>query len=88
MAQHRQSNFGDPVSQLTELQPIELKQWSNYLLHSGVAQKDGSEFTPDTLHHICCGIMHHLRQKGQPAIEDPELQTHYTLRNEVVKAHL
>ena len=38
-------------------------------------KKDGSEFTPNTLHHIICGLMRHLRGNGHPAIDffcDPE----------------
>ena len=27
-------------------------------------KKDGSEFPPNTLHHIVCGIMRHLRDKS------------------------
>ena len=72
--QHRRSNFGDSIPQLTELQPTELQQWLTYFILE-LRKKDGSEFTPDTLHHICCGIMRHLRWKGQPAVDffkDPE----------------
>ena len=72
--QHRRNNFGDSIPQLTELQPTELQQWLTYFILE-LRRKDGSEFTPDTLHHICCGIMRHLRWKGQPAIDffkDPE----------------
>ena len=72
--QHRQSNFGDNIPQLTQLQPSELQQWLTYFILE-LRRKVGSEFTPDTLHHICCGIMCHLQWKGQPAIDifkDPE----------------
>ncbi len=27
-------------------------------------KKDGTEYAPDTLHHICCGIMRYLRANG------------------------
>ena len=66
--QHRQSNFGVSIPQLTELQPTELQQWLSYFILE-LRKKDGSEFTPDSLHHICCGIMRHLRWNGQPAID-------------------
>ena len=40
-----------------------------------VRKQDGSEFTPNTLYHIVCGIMRYLRWNGHPAIDfftDPE----------------
>lgn len=41
-----------------------------------VRSKKGTEYTPNTLHHIVCGIMRHLRQNcGKPEIDffkDPE----------------
>ena len=32
-------------------------------------KKDGAEFPPNTLHHIVCGIMRHLRWKSNPSID-------------------
>lgn len=32
-------------------------------------KKDGSEFPPNTLHHIVCGIMRYLRWNGHPKID-------------------
>ena len=29
-----------------------------------VCKKDGAEFPPNTLHHICCGIMRFTRTNG------------------------
>ena len=34
-----------------------------------VRKKDGSEYPPNTLHHICCGILRHLRESGRPNID-------------------
>ena len=34
-----------------------------------VRKKDGSEYRPNTLHHICCGILRHLRESGRPDID-------------------
>ncbi len=31
-------------------------------------KKDGAEFPPNTLHHIVCGLMRHLRWNGHPKI--------------------
>ena len=45
-----------------------MQQWLSYFILE-LHKKDGSEFTPDSLDHICCGKMHHLRCKVQPAID-------------------
>jgi len=34
-----------------------------------VRKKDGGEFPPSSLHHICCGLMRYLRLNGQPSID-------------------
>ena len=65
---YRQQNFGNCIPGLTELPPRDLQHWlTRFILE--VRKKDGSEFAPDTLHHICCGIMRYLRWNGQPAID-------------------
>ena len=40
----------------------------DYPLHTG-RKKDGSEFSPDTLHHLCYGIQRFLRSNGHPALD-------------------
>lgn len=32
-------------------------------------KKDGKVYPPNTLHCICCGIMRHLRENGQPSLD-------------------
>ena len=32
-------------------------------------KKDGEQYPPNTMHHICCGIMRYLRLEGQPDID-------------------
>ena len=32
-------------------------------------KRNGSAHPANTLHHICCGLMWHLRQSGQPEID-------------------
>lgn len=34
-----------------------------------IRRKDGKEYPPNTVHHICCGIMRYLRMEGQPDID-------------------
>lgn len=44
-------------------------------------KKDGTEFPPNSLHHIVCGLMRYLRANGQPSIDffiDPEFCTFKT----------
>ena len=47
-----------------------------------VRSKKGTEYTPNTLHHIVCGIMRHLRQNcSRPEIDifkDPEFANFHT----------
>ena len=57
---YRQQNHYNCIPGLTELQPKDLQHWLvRFILE--VRKKDGSEFAPNTLHHICCGIMRYLR---------------------------
>ena len=40
-----------------------------------VRKRDGSVYPPNTLHHIVCGLMRHLRWNGRPDIDffkDPQ----------------
>ena len=34
-----------------------------------VRKKDGTEFPPESLHHLVCGIQRHLRFHGNPAVD-------------------
>ena len=34
-----------------------------------VRKKNGEEYSPDTLHHLCCGIMRFLCSNGWPSID-------------------
>ena len=34
-----------------------------------VRKKEGAEFPPNTLHHICCGIMRYMRNNGNPGLD-------------------
>ena len=46
----------------------EVQHWlTRFVLE--VQKKDSSEFVPNMVHHICCGLMHHLRWNGQHSID-------------------
>ena len=65
---YRQQNHGNSIPGLTKLQPKDLQHWLvRFILE--VRKKDGSEFAPNSLHHVCCGIMRYLRWNGQPSID-------------------
>ena len=38
-----------------------------------IRKKDGAEYTPNSLHHIVCGIMRHVRST-QPSVDFCEFQ--------------
>ena len=47
---------------------VSLQHWlSRFVLE--VRKKDGSEYPANTLHHLCCGIMRHLRLNGRPELD-------------------
>ena len=52
-----------------------------------IRKKDGSEYVPNTLHHIVAGIMRHIRLEGNPSIDffkDAEFANfHLTLDGEI-----
>ena len=65
---YRQETLGDSIPDLTELSRSELQHWlTRFVLE--VQKEDGSKFVPNTLHHICCGLMRHLRWNGQHSID-------------------
>ncbi len=66
--EHRLNTTGDIIPPLTQLSHAELSHWlTRFILE--VRKKDGSEFPPNTLHHLCCGLMCQLRWSGQPSID-------------------
>ena len=65
---HRLTNYGDAIPPLEELDPSELaSKLSSFIFE--VRKKDGSEFLPDTIHHIVSGIQRFLRCNGKPSID-------------------
>ncbi len=65
---HRLESTGHAIKPIAQLNRCELEHWlTRFVLE--VRKKDGSEFPPNSLHHICCGLMRHLRWNGQPSID-------------------
>lgn len=51
-----------------ELSKEKLSFWlSCFILEAG--KQDGTKYPPNTLHHICCGIMRFIRNNGQPDVD-------------------
>ena len=65
---HRKSTTGKNIAPLVELSSPELQHWLTCFILE-VRKKNGDEFPPNTLHHICYGIMRHLRWDGHPSID-------------------
>ena len=53
-----------PITSLTREQLAEFLE--KFVLE--VRKKDGSEYVPETLYHIVCGIMRHLKDEGDTSI--------------------
>ena len=71
---HRLQHTTATIPLLLEMTNTDLQHWMTRFIME-VRKKDGSIFPPNTLHHIRCGIMRHLRTNGKPALDffkDPE----------------
>lgn len=65
---HRLEFTGVYIKPLSAQDNAELQHWlTRFVLE--VRKKDGYEFTPNSLHHICCGLMRHLRWNGKPKLD-------------------
>ena len=75
--EYRNATSTVKIPPLCELAPTELAHWlTRFILE--VRRKDGSLYTPNSLHHITCGLMRHIRQSGKPQVDffkDPEFAT-------------
>ena len=66
--QHRQQTTGVQIRSLHLLPPTELAHWlTRFVLEA--RKKTGEVYPPNTLHHICCGLMRYLRQSGMPEVD-------------------
>ena len=65
---HRQLTTSVRIGPILQLTTSELEHWmTKFILEA--RKRDGSEYTPNTLHHITAGIMRHIRWNGQPSID-------------------
>ena len=64
----RRKSTGEMIPSLCSISVEELQYWlCPFILE--VRKRDGNVFVPNTLHHICCGIMRYLRTNGMPGID-------------------
>ena len=65
---YRRQTCRDTIPPLQCIVPSQLQHWlTRFVLE--VRKKNGAEYSPDTLHHLCCGIMRFLRWNGWPSID-------------------
>ena len=66
--QHREVTNNDTIPELEQISKIELDYWlSRFVLE--VRKKNGSVYPPNTLVHLCSGIMRQIRWGGRPEID-------------------
>ena len=53
---------------LLQMDTASLQYWLTHFILE-VRKQNGSEYPPNTLHHLICGIMRFLRQNGRPEID-------------------
>ncbi len=59
---------GDHIPSISKPSSCELQHWlTRFVLE--VRKKDGSEFPPNSLHHLCSGIVRYLHGNGHPSID-------------------
>ena len=59
---------GAQIQPLMTMDTSTLQHWLTYFILE-VRKQNGSEYPPNTLHHLVCGIMRYLRQNGRPEID-------------------
>ena len=71
---YRTIHYGSHIPLLSTISLSELQHWMTRFVCE-TRKKDGSEYPPNTLHHICGGLLRHLRANGHPTLDifkDPE----------------
>ena len=57
---------GDSVASLETISP---KNFAYHITVFEICKRDGSEFPPQTVHHIVGGLQHFVRWKNNPALD-------------------
>ena len=65
---HHANSNGEAIPLLHNITIKELQHWMCAFVLEG-QKKDENAFVPNTLYHICCGIMRYLRTNGFPQID-------------------
>jgi len=63
-----QEVHGSSIPSLSAITTADLQHWMiRFVLEA--RKKDGSEYPPESLHHICSGIVKHLHNNGHPTLD-------------------
>ena len=65
---HRLANYGDAIPPLDEITITDLADYLSSFVYE-VRKQDGSEFPPESLHHIVSALQRFLRWNGKPGID-------------------
>ena len=65
---HRQDTSSCNITPLSAITASELQYWLTRFI-TEVRNKNGVEYPPNTLLHICTGIIRYLRNNGHPSME-------------------
>ena len=67
---NRRTNEEQVPLNILAMSPPVLQHWSGCPGScSNCVKRMESEYTPDTLYHIACGVMHYLHQNGRPELD-------------------
>ena len=65
---HYQAAAGVTIPPLAEIDKSELQRLLTHFILE-IRKKDGSEFPPNSLHHLVCGLMRYIRHQGRPELD-------------------
>ena len=60
---HRQTMTGEAIPPIAELPNSQLSHWLVCFVLE-VRKRNGALYPPNTLHHLCAGLLRHLRESG------------------------
>ena len=65
---HHGTAHSTAIPPLSAITPAQLQYWlTRFVLE--VRKKDGTEYPPQIVHHLCSGILRYIRQNGQPSLD-------------------